>query len=183
MIRLCIGLLLIAYPFAVYFLHHEIPPIYLILGLGLLAVLRASLIPQLQPKFKWMIAAAIGVFCAAAYLDDGLRTLKLYPVLVNLIFAGAFAFTLLRPPSAIQRISLSFGAEVPEPATSYAMRLTMVWIGFFLVSSVIAGYTALYGTTQIWTFYNGLLSYVLILLLLVCEYPIRLIYRKRHGLK
>jgi uncharacterized membrane protein len=70
---------------------------------------------------------------------------------------------------------------VEGPAISYTRRLTMVWIVFFIINALIAAYTAMATSAATWALYNGLISYMLIGLLLIVEYPVRLAYRKRHA--
>ena len=86
----------------------------------------------------------------------------------------------MHPPSAIERISRLQGMQVEGPAVRYTRGLTMVWVMFFVLNGIAAAYTAVAATTGIWMWYNGLVSYLLIGTLIVAEYPVRVLYRKRH---
>jgi len=62
----------------------------------------------------------------------------------------------------------------------YTRRLTKVWIAFFIANGLVALWTALYATLKTWTLYNGLISYILIAVLFVGEWPVRRIIKARH---
>ena len=62
----------------------------------------------------------------------------------------------------------------------YTRRLTKVWIAFFIANGLVALWTALYATLEMWTLYNGLISYILIAALFVGEWPVRRIIKARH---
>ena len=133
--------------------------------------------------FQALGLAGVVAFCAVALADEQLTVLKCYPVIINLGAAGYFWYTLVNPPSAIARLSRAIGMQVEGPAVPYTHRLTAVWVVFFLVSAAVAAYTALFGSMGVWAWYNGLVSYLLIGLLILGEYPVRLIYRRRHGIE
>ena len=129
-------------------------------------------------------AAAIATLLVLFGVTTGLQDLllfKFYPVVVSLVAATFFASTLRSPPSAIERISTRFGVAVTGPAVPYTRRLTMVWLAFFLCNAGIAGYLAVEGSMAAWALYNGAISYLIIFILLLVEYPIRLLYRKHHA--
>lgn len=182
MTRLFLAIVLACYPFVVYLLLDNVAYPYLVLMFGALVALRLYFLSNMS---NWIVAGSqlgLALFCAAAIVDPYQTVLKLYPALINLGAAAWCIYTLLNPPSAIQRISQLVGMRVDGPAVPYTRRLTMVWTGFFLVSAAVAGYTALATSTRTWAWYNGLISYLLIGLLIAGEYPVRLLYRKRHRL-
>lgn len=159
----------------------NVPSLFVIGLLGLLFLLRLTLFTELSARHHLMGGAGIVLFCAAAYVDPGIQVLKMYPVLINSAIACYGIYTLIRPPSAIERLSRAMGMTIEGPALPYTRKLTMVWVGFFIINVGIASYTALATPTSVWAFYNGLLSYVLIGLLIALEYPVRLRYQKRHS--
>ncbi len=180
MVRVILGLALLCYPFLVYNLLGTVEPVYIVGIFGLLAAARLSMVPGLPKTAVIAAFSALLLFCIAALADRELTILKLYPVGINLIAAAFAGYTLLHPPSAIERLSRYMGLEVEGPAVTYTRRLTWVWMLFFLASAVAAAYTAVVTSTSIWAWYNGFVSYLLIVLLIVGEYPVRLWYQKRH---
>ena len=180
MLRAVFALALACYPFAVYFLLERVSPASLIAVFGVLACGRLWLVTAIPRRYLLLGIAAALAFCAAAFFDTQLRILKSYPVVINFSLAAYCIYSLRNPPSAIERISQVIGIIVEGPAVSYTRRLTMVWTGFFAVSTVIAAYTALAATIGVWAVYNGAISYVLIGLLIAAEYPVRLHYQKQH---
>ena len=99
--------------------------------------------------------------------------LKLYPVIVNATLLGAFAYSLIVPPTAIERIARLRDPHLPPRATGYTRRVTQVWCVFFAVNGAIALYTALYASSALWSVYNGFIAYIFIGLLFVGEYCVR----------
>jgi len=179
-LRTALALALACYPLLVYFLLDRLAYGYLIIAFGGLLMLRILLMPGLDRTPTALGLCAVAVFCAIALLDQALTLLKLYPLLLNLGAAAYASYTLSHPPSAIERLSVLLGMQIQGPAVVYTRRLTMVWTGFFLLNAAVAAYTALLAPMSTWAWYNGLVSYVLIALLIALEYPVRLWYRKRH---
>lgn len=180
MLRALLAFALACYPFAVYFLLESVHSGLLIALLGALLCIRLCLVSGIGRGYLSLgIGAALG-FCVLAYLDPHLRVLKLYPVAINALALVFCLYSLLNPPSAIERLSNSLGIDVDGPAVPYTRRLTMVWAAFFVISGSIAAYTALASSTGVWALYNGAISYALIGLLIAIEYPVRLRYRKHH---
>ncbi len=178
--RTVLTLSLACYPFLVYFLFGKIEHPYLIGVFALLIGLRLVFAPGLSKKVIALGAVGLLLFCSAAVMDPELTILKLYPVALNMgaaVFAG---YTIIHPPSAIERLSHHMGVDVEGPAVPYTKWLTAVWLMFFVVNGVAAAYTALAASTGVWMWYNGFVSYLLIGLLIVGEYPVRLLYRRRH---
>lgn len=180
MLRTLIGIGLAGYPLVVYFLLDSVQPVVFIIVFATLVALRLLTFKPLKKYQLGLLLSALIGFCVFAALDPQLRVLKLYPVLINLSAACFGLYTLLYPPSAIERLSTTLGMVVEGAAVPYTRRLTMVWVAFFIANGIAAGYTAIAASTATWAMYNGLLSYVLIGLLIGLEYPVRLRYRKRH---
>ena len=176
------ALALLAYPPLVYVLLDRVSPAWMIVGLGILGAARIATGSSIHPKHRTLLLGLLGLFCTAAWLDARWEWVKLYPVLINVAGAAWFAWTLIRPPSAAERLArLANPREKFDWRKSlYTRRVTQIWVGFFLFNGAAATYTALAASTGVWTIYNGLISYLLIGLLLGGEYLFRLRYRKRH---
>ena len=106
--------------------------------------------------------------------------LKAYPVVMNIIMLITFGLTLKSPPSMIERLARLQEPDLPEEAIAYTKKVTLVWMLFFTVNGVIAAYTALFCSFEIWALYNGLIAYLFMGLLFAVEWCIRQQVRKRN---
>ena len=97
--------------------------------------------------------------------------------MVNLVFLGVFAYSLKQQPSMIERFARLRHKELPDKAIPYLNRVTQIWCLFFAVNAGIALYTATMTNMQIWSLYNGFISYLLSGALLGGEW----VYRKVDG--
>jgi uncharacterized membrane protein len=173
-LRLAIGLAALAYPFLVYFGLRLASPAAL--GIALLAVLGLRLVLDRQDSVRRSFAPAFWIAAAGALLLVALSPLaglKSYPILVSLGFAGLFAHSLWQPPSVVERIARLREPNLPASAVRYMRRVTAVWLGFFLGNAAISAATAIGGSLELWTLYNGFISYVIMGVLFVTEYVLR----------
>ncbi len=170
-------LLTVSYPLAVYFGLQYFEPKIIGLVIALLFILRMFVLRnklgalsrrQLYPVFILGFACAMiaGVLNEQSYL-------KLIPVLINMAFLVCFAYTLKWPPSMVERIARMTEPDLPQAAIAYTRTVTIVWCLFFIVNGSAALYTALFSSLEIWTLYNGLISYLLMGLLFAVEYLVR----------
>ena len=173
-------LVLVAYPFAVWFgLSHE-KGYWVIALLCLVFILRLSL---LRGKLKeWVgfgkVLAGFGfALCVASVLLKNFQLLLYYPVLMNVLLLILFGSSLLGTKSFVERLARLQERDLPPAAVRYTRHVTMLWCLFFIINGSIALATCLYGSMQLWALYNGLISYILIGLLMAAEW----IVRKRVG--
>jgi uncharacterized membrane protein len=83
-------------------------------------------------------------------------------VLVNAALFAVFGYSVLRPPTVVERIArIKEGPLTPE-GVRYTRRVTIAWVGFFLLNGGIALYTALLTSLNTWALYNGFIAYILI---------------------
>ena len=99
--------------------------------------------------------------------------LKLYPVLISTSFLIVFFSSLYSKQSAIERIARIKEPDLPPKAVNYTRRVTQVWSVFFLINGGIALYLAIYGSTEMWTLYNGLISYLIMAMIFSVEFVVR----------
>ena len=170
------ALLLLAYPFAVFFgLRHwglaGIAP--LLLALFFLRLLQRR--PPVRPlAVSSALAALTGIILVLlAWVFRQNNWLLFYPVAVNVLLLAIFAVSLRRPPSVIERLARLSHPDLPEAGVRYTRRVTQVWCGFFLLNGTVALFTALRGDLALWTLYNGAISYALMGILFAGEYFLR----------
>lgn len=161
------------YPFAVYFGTHYLQPWKI--ASVLLVLLGIRLIASYSVKHWSSPLLLVGmVYCGFAIWSNELLTLRFYPAITNAAMLLLFSWTLLSPPSLIERIAKIQHPNLPPEGIVYTRRVTEVWCAFFIVNGGIAFATALWGSFELWSLYNGLIAYLLMGLLFVGEYIVRI---------
>lgn len=173
-----LGGLGLAYPFVVYAAMGRVPA-------GALALVALALVGA---RFGVLHGSALGrallpsiggvaVVTALLALADAKTATLAYPVLMSLGMAAAFGLSLWRGPPLVQIFA---GEADPEAAArAYMRKVTWVWFLFLLGNAAMSGMTAASGDLDLWTLYNGLVSYVLMALLFAAEYGVRRWVRSR----
>jgi uncharacterized membrane protein len=165
-------LLAAAYPVAVYFLLDRGD--VRLAGLLLIAVLVARLFLPASRRGEALALLAVGALFATGLTFTGSELMaRLWPVAVSAAMLAAFAATLARPPSMIERIARATGADLDAPGVRYTRTVTVIWCGFFVANGALAFATAIYASREWWVLYNGLISYLIAGGLLVGERLIR----------
>jgi uncharacterized membrane protein len=172
-------LITLLYPLAIWLGHGEAEP-RLFAGLLLLAAITRLCTTKMGKAARWWIAGAL-LLAAATVWANAWMPLKLYPVLVNGVMLGVFGYSLLSPPSLIERIARMKEPGLPAAAVGYTRRVTQVWCVFFFLNGSIALATALWASPAIWSLYNGVIAYGLMGTLFGAEYLVRLRFRRQHG--
>ena len=132
------------------------------------------------PGYLLSLLFGIGaLLCALSAAFKSLNLLMYYPVAVNTIFLGAFAVSLRARQTVVEIIAQRTGAEITPQIKDYTRKVTIAWCCFFVVNGSIALYTALEGNIDLWTLWNGCLSYVCIGLMTAGEYLVRKRIQKR----
>ncbi|MEM0650965.1 hypothetical protein AAFL31_03945 [Klebsiella huaxiensis] len=175
-VPLLTGLLLLAWPFLIWFglahnsLHWLLPLMALLLFLRFRQTRR-----QAGPlRIVTQVVAIAGMtLCIASYLLKTHQLLLFYPVVVNAVMLAVFGGSLWSSMPIVERL-----ARLREPALSdngvrYTRRVTQIWCAFFIINGGIALFTALRGDMSLWTAWNGMLSYLLMGTLMAGEWLVR----------
>lgn len=123
------------------------------------------------PMTAGLLAVAVSELVIAAW--DPVLAARLYPVFMNLVMLVAFAATLWRGPSMIERFARGFEPDLDERGVRYTRTVTWVWVGFFVVNGGVAAWTVVNGDWTVWTLYNGMISYLLMGALFAGEFLVR----------
>ncbi|GAA0208681.1 hypothetical protein GCM10009123_15180 [Kangiella japonica] len=178
LLKIAVAVVVLLYPIAIYFGLQQFQPKYLALSLAALVILRASITksPIIKAvKGLWLIVLVVGLSLAAlSFFTNSDLGLKLYPVIISAGFLAVFTYSLSQPPSIIERLARLQEPDLPPEGVAYTRKVTKVWCGFFVLNILISLYTVIFSSTEIWTLYNGLVSYLLMGTLFISE----LIYRK-----
>lgn len=178
-ITIVLGLLTVAYPFAVYFGIRYFEPWKIAAALIGVLMLRQALAGGRVPG-GWLIWLAALIFCAVAVWRNDLITLRFYPVVVSAAMLGLFGWSLIHPPTVIERLARLSHPDLPPSGVAYTRRVTQVWCGFFVLNGGIALATALWSSFEVWSLYNGLIAYLLMGILFGGEYWVR-IKTQKHA--
>lgn len=154
-----------------------------IVGGLVVVLLMRVVIPSATPIPIEMTLCLLGVAGAEVLVSlyDPEFAARLYPVFMNLTMLLAFGLTIWKPPSMIERFARISDPDLDDHGVAYTRRVTMVWMGFFVINGSIALWTALHGTWLQWGAYNGGISYVMAGTLMAVEYIVRRIVRRRKA--
>ena len=112
--------LTVSYPLLVYLGIAHLQPRWLAALLALVAIVRAV---ATRERF-WLVAAGGALALAfIAALGNQLLPLKLYPVLVSGLMMLVFLWSLLYPPSAIERVARLRHPALPATGIAYTRRV------------------------------------------------------------
>lgn len=173
-----IGALLLLYPVFVYFGLQSFSPRIVVLVLLLAAGLRWLIWDSDEANGYTLIA--VGLVVVATLLSGSKLGLLLYPVMMSVSFFLIFVLSLFKPPTVVERIARKQEGELSDVAVLYTRRVTQVWSAFFLINASIALVTV-FLPEHIWAFYNGFLSYVMMGIIMSCEYLVRSWYKAKYD--
>jgi len=173
------------YPFAIYFGLQFMSPLTLGAVLAAFILLRV-LLGDMNKELKLTVLIVIIVLLVLhRWMQDDQQLLKFYPVAVNVIMLFIFSMSLMKDQPLIERIARARGEVIGDHNEGYLRVLTGVWAVFFVFNGAVAIWTALYTSMDIWLFYNGFVSYLLIGAIVGGElifrhYYIRRVERRLH---
>ena len=116
---------------------------------------------------------ACALFLLAIALANETHWLLAYPVFVSLLFFAVFAYSLVHPPTVVERLARLEDPNLPPKGVAYTRKVTQVWSGFFLANAAISLGTVWHGDRWLWSLYNGGVFYVLMGLLMAGEMAVR----------
>ncbi len=174
--KILAAILVVAYPFIVYFGLK-------FWSIGLLApvliaifCLRFILIKGKLKELTWLvkiITLMVILILCLSWLLQKTQLLLFYPVMMNGLFLLFFAYSLFHPPTIIERLARLQEPDLPEEGIIYTKKVTQIWCVFFLFNGSVAIWTCLQNNLEIWTLYNGAISYVLMSVLFAGEWLVR----------
>ena len=184
--KLIISLIFLFYPLCIYLGIKEeadsLPLIVIVISLFLLRaiVFRGSKSP-LGPALNYAGLVSIIIIIIGAGIKE-YGVMKIYPVSVSFSLFIVFILSLMKNHTpVIETIARLHEKNLSDAAISYTRKVTIVWSIFFLVNGGLSIYTYFFSEIEIWTLYNGLISYLLIGLLFSIEYLIRRRIQKRGS--
>ena len=107
---------------------------------------------------------------------------KYYPPVVNFCFFIIFFSSIFQEKTIIQQIALSVEPDANEHVMRYTRILTYIWSAFMFLNFLISLATV-FMSKEIWTIYNGIISYILVGMFFVIEYIVRINFKRKHAKK
>lgn len=184
-VPLLTGILLLAWPFIIWFglAHNSLQGLLPLMALMLFLRFRQTRRRAGALSVVTQIVAVAGMtLCIASYLLKTHQLLLFYPVVVNSVMLAVFGGSLWSRMPIIERLARLREPDLPERAVRYTRRVTQIWCAFFIINGGIALFTALYGDLSLWTAWNGMISYLLMGTLMAGEWLVRQRVIKRDKL-
>lgn len=175
-VPLLTGILLLAWPFIIWFglAHNSLQGLLPLMALMLFLRFRQTRRRAGALSVVTQIVAVAGMtLCIASYLLKTHQLLLFYPVVVNSVMLAVFGGSLWSTMPIIERLARMREPDLPERAVRYTRRVTQIWCAFFIINGGIALFTALYGDLSLWTAWNGMISYLLMGTLMAGEWLVR----------
>ncbi len=180
-INLVLGALSLLYPILALVGLRVFSPVWIVGALIALLILRLVLGRGSGAPMA-MVLAALGAVTALAITTvlDAQLAVRLYPVFMNVGMLTAFGYSLIQPPTMIERFARLVDPDLTPEGVAYTRKVTWVWVVFLMVNSCVALYTSLFTSIDVWAIYNGGVAYVLMGLLFGGEFIVRRGVRKGH---
>lgn len=122
--------------------------------------------------------AVVGMLLSlASLLLSNHHLLLWYPVVVSVVMLLLFAGSLFTAMPMVERLARLREPELPPDGVVWTRQVTRFWCLFFIFNGGVAMATCLVNNLLWWTWWNGLISYLLMGLLLMGAWPLR--QRKR----
>ncbi|PJC85793.1 DNA gyrase subunit B [Vibrio sp. HA2012] len=176
--------LLLAYPFVVYlgierFGLQSVAIVLAVLFLSRLFFGNKSGVNELK-YLAWLTGSIGVVLLSLGYLFNQIGWLTYYPVIVNVCLFLLFFSSLKKKQTLVERLARIQQPDLPDSGVIYTRKVTKVWCCFFIINGSIA-LTTCFLSMEIWTLYNGLISYLAMGTLFIIEYLVRLRVQKKQN--
>jgi uncharacterized membrane protein len=178
------GLFYLAYPLVVYAAHTHlgtrgVGAILLgLYGLSMLLRLRGSASDLWHVVRQHLGLAALIV---AAVVLGNRTLLLLLPMLVSVYLLATFAWSLHRGPPMIERFARLVEDDLPDFTLPYCRKVTAIWCVFLAGNAAAVLALAVAAPIAWWALYTGALFYLLLGLLLACEFVFRKCWFRYYG--
>lgn len=143
-----------------------------------------------KPLLSSMLFLLAGLFC---FITGKEFFIRLYSVVINASLLIIFGSTLFFGPNIVFRFATLAdktiqGSSFEENVKKYCRKVTIVWCVFFILNGTAAACTTfadvLFGVSperarELWAFYNGGISYILMGTLFAAEFAVRKIVDKK----
>ena len=171
----------VAYPFLIYLYGDRVRPAVFVAGglvlIGLQLTVLRSPVARLW-RVPLLLSAALTV--ALALLDQKLAR-EAYPVVTSLAVALVFAWSLVSPPSLVERFARIRHPDLPASGIRYCRNVTVLWAVWLTLNAAIAAGLAVSGDVKRWAIWTGAVSYAISGLLFLGEFGYRMLVVQRRA--
>ncbi len=127
---------------------------------------------------KWLALLGAGLSLSSGFLQEN-HLLLWYPVMVNGLMLLLFGGSLFSRMPLVERLARLREPDLPPQGVLWTRRVTQIWCLFFIFNGSVALATCLINNLTWWTWWNGLISYLLMGLLMAGEWLLRQRRRRR----
>lgn len=132
-------------------------------------------------KTKIFIPFIFTFFVLLFYFFKRVVLIKYYPPVMDFFIFLIFFVSAFQKETVIQKFAKMINANLCDLELKYTRNLTYIWCVFLFINFLIALLTV-FLSDKIWFIYNGCVSYCLIGLMFIIEYPIRILFRRKHNI-
>lgn len=168
------------YPLFVYFSINRFGATVISLLLLALLLLRLLASRDLRQPMLLPLLIPVCILCLLAAVQQSEALLRYYPAAMNLAFALFFLLSLRSSTPLVETLAKKFLTDIQAHQKRYMRNLTIAWALFLGFNTLVASFTACCSSFSFWALYNGLISYLLIVLFFIAELVFRHFYKKRY---
>ena len=178
------AIVLLAYPFVVYYGLNQwgVGTVAGVFGLlFFLRILGGNKTRLRELKYIAWASGLMGLVLtifAIVFKEDHWFTY--YPVGVNFFLFLLFFGSLWQKETLVERFARLQESQLPDYVVAYTRTVTKVWCCFFIANGAIS-LTTSFISMELWTLYNGLISYLLVGLLFISEWLVRLHIKRKNN--
>lgn len=145
-----------------------------------LALLWAVKIPLQAVRLQRIFAFFMAALLLLVGLNQQLEAMYWYPVLINAFMLLLFGSSLFQSQTLIERLARLQQPNLSAAGVRYTRRVTQLWCGVFLLNGGVATGLIWLEQWQAWAWYNGLVSYLIVGLVMTAEWLVRQRVKKQH---
>lgn len=162
-----------AYPILVYLGRDRVPLSVFVSAACLLLLVRAVLAPRgVIALFRLPLLLAALAIGALGLIDADVAA-KAYPAVLSGLIGFAFAHSLYRPPSLVERFARIKKPTLASSDAHYCRAVSLVWAVWLFANALIAAVLAIWGSLSLWALWTGLVSYLVMGILFAGEIALR----------
>lgn len=182
-LKIALGILLFLYPV---FILLSLTVFHLpmsAVSLGMLIIGVAGYLANTGQGSRWVPAGA-GIIALLALVLKSDTVIKFYPICITLVFLGLFGGSLIRKnPIVVHFAEMMDSSIKTHPGRTeierYCKNVTVIWCVWLVISLTVNVYLVVRGTTVQWTYFNGLICYIVQGMLFAGEFVVRYFVNNR----
>lgn len=185
-VKIIIGILMVLYPVFIFLslVVFDLPMSIVSIGMLIMGVCGYLA----NAKGNWYVPAIIGVIAVIVIITNSETVLKFYPICITLVFLGLFGGSLLKKDPIVVHFAVMLQPEINDhpgknDIIKYCKGVTWFWCLWFVFSLFVNIWLIIWGSTDQWAIYNGLICYICQGLIFVGEFVVRYFVNSRIDAK